>query len=139
MVAWRLSYIALSDDPIWDLIECHDLSFLFRDKRKVFCLEQQIKELEWKQLEASQWEREWRDQEESWLVVIIAEGEMEPTFIISWRIFPVDARSLSSPESLHDDPVIVLQLRVPVQQHDGDQEEAVDQGQHQPYLTNLKK
>ena len=64
---------------------------------------------------------------------------MEPTFIISWRIFPVDARSLSSPESLHDDPVIVLQLRVPVQQHDGDQEEAVDQGQHQPYLTNLKK
>ena len=139
MVAWRLSYIALSDDPIWDLIECHDLSFLFRDKRKVFCLEQQIKELEWKQLEASQWMREWRDQEESWLVVIIAEGEMEPTFIISWRIFPVDARSLSSPESLHDDPVIVLQLRVPVQQHDGDQEEAVDQGQHQPYLTNLKK
>ena len=139
MVAWRLSYIALSDDPIWDLIECHDLSFFFRDKKKVFCLEQQIKELEWKQLEASQWEREWRDQEESWLVVIIAEGEMEPTFIISWRIFPVDAGSLSSPESLNDDPVIVLQLRVSVQQHDGDQEEAVDQGQHQPYLTNLKK
>ena len=139
MVAWRLSYIALSDDPIWDLIECHDLSFLFRDKRKVFCLEQQIKELEWKQLEASQWMREWRDQEESWLVVIIAEEEMEPTFIISWRIFPVDAGSLSSPESLNDDPVIVLQLRVSVQQHDGDQEEAVDQGQHQPYLTNLKK
>ena len=72
-------------------------------------------------------------------MVIIAEGEMEPTFIISWRIFPVDARSLSSPESLHDDPVIVLQLRVPVQQHDGDQEEAVDQGQHQPNLTNLKE